>query len=61
MPYLLSVFSFVETRLFTRLVQQYLDDEEYRELQTVLMENPEAGLVIPGSGGIRKRWRAPGR
>lgn len=56
------MFSFIETRLFTRLVQDYLDDEEYRELQKVLMNNPETGNVIPGSGGVRKlRWRAPGR
>ena len=56
------MFSFIETRLFTRLVQEYLDDDEYRELQKVLMENPETGNIIPGSGGLRKvRWRAPGR
>jgi mRNA-degrading endonuclease RelE of RelBE toxin-antitoxin system len=56
------VFSFIETRLFTRLVQEYLDDDEYRELQKVLMNNPETGNIIPGSGGLRKvRWRAPGR
>jgi mRNA-degrading endonuclease RelE of RelBE toxin-antitoxin system len=56
------VFSFIETRLFTRLVQEYLNDDEYRELQKALMDNPETGKVIPGSGGVRKlRWRAPGR
>ena len=56
------MFSFIETRLFTRLVQEYLDDDEYRELQKVLMNNPETGNIIPGSGGLRKvRWRAPGR
>ena len=56
------MFSFIETRLFTRLVQEYLDDDGYRELQKSLMNNPEIGNVIPGSGGIRKlRWRAPGR
>lgn len=56
------MFSFVETRLFTRLVQDYLTDEEYRELQAVLMNNPDIGNIIPGSGGVRKiRWRAPGR
>lgn len=56
------MFSFIETRLFTRLVQEYLDDDEYRELQKALMNNPETGNVIPGSGGIRKlRWRTPGR
>jgi hypothetical protein len=43
------VFSFIETRLFTRLVQQYLDDDSYRELQKSLMDNPETGKVIPGS------------
>jgi mRNA-degrading endonuclease RelE of RelBE toxin-antitoxin system len=27
-----------------------------------LIDNPETGNIIPGSGGLRKvRWRAPGR
>ena len=48
--------------MFTRLVQDYLSDEEYRKLQETLIEDPEAGSVIRGSGGIRKlRWAAPGR
>jgi len=56
------VFSFIETRLFTRLVGEYLTDDEYRQLQAALIERPEVGPVIPGSGGVRKlRWRAPGR
>jgi len=56
------MFTFIETRLFTRLVQDYLNENEYRVLQEALMNNPEAGNLIPGSGGIRKlRWRAPGR
>jgi mRNA-degrading endonuclease RelE of RelBE toxin-antitoxin system len=62
MPYNASVFSFIETRLFTRLVQDYLSDDEYQALQKLLMEQPDAGDVIPGTGGVRKlRWRAPGR
>lgn len=56
------MFSFIETRLFTRLVLEYLSDEEYVTLQQALAQNPDAGPVIPGSGGIRKlRWAAPGR
>ena len=56
------MYTFIETKLFTRLVQEYLPDQEYAELQRALMANPEAGKVIPGSGGVRKlRWRAPGR
>ena len=58
----MNLFSFVETRVFSRLVQEYLSDDEYRALQAVLIENPEAGPVIPSSGGVRKlRWAAPGR
>jgi mRNA-degrading endonuclease RelE of RelBE toxin-antitoxin system len=56
------VFSFIETRLFTRLVQEYLADDEYRKLQATLIERPEAGDLIRGSGGVRKlRWQASGR
>ncbi len=56
------MFSFIETRLFTRLVQDYLADEDYSRLQRQLIENPEAGAVIRGSGGVRKlRWSAQGR
>ncbi|MEO6748917.1 MAG: type II toxin-antitoxin system RelE/ParE family toxin [Casimicrobiaceae bacterium] len=56
------MISFVETKLFTRLVEQYLTDEEYSLLQRKLIENPEVGAVIPGSGGVRKmRWGMAGR
>jgi hypothetical protein len=44
----------VETKLFTRLVEQYLTDEEYSSLQRELIANPEVGSVIPGSSGVRK-------
>jgi len=56
------MISFVETKLFTRLVQEYLSDDEYSGLQQALLANPEAGAVIPGSGGVRKlRWGVAGR
>ena len=56
------MFSFVETRLFTKLVLEYLSDEQYGALQRALMIHPDAGPVIPGSGGVRKlRWAATGR
>lgn len=51
------MISFVETKLFTRLVQEYLSDDEYSRLQQALVVDPEAGSVIPGSGAVRKlRW-----
>jgi hypothetical protein len=62
LPYNTLVFSFIETRLFTRLVQEYLTDDEYGDLQKFLIEQPEAGAIVRGAGGVRKlRWRAPGR
>ena len=48
------MFSFIETQLFTRLVKQYLSDEQYAELQMALMANPELAPVIAGTGGVRK-------
>ena len=56
------MISFVETKLFTRLVQEYLNDDQYRQLQQALIAEPEAGSIIPGSGGVRKlRWGIAGR
>ena len=56
------MFSFIETRLFTQLIQEYLADDEYARLQRELIRDPEAGAVIRGSGGVRKlRWAAAGR
>ena len=53
---------FIEAPIFTRLVHNYLDDDEYAALQWALALRPEAGIIIPGSGGIRKlRWAAKGR
>ena len=62
MPYNAKIVSFVETKLFTRLVNEYLTDDEYRRLQQALIADPALGAVIPGSGGIRKvRWGMAGR
>ena len=45
---------FVELPPFARFRADYLDDEGFRSLQTLLMRNPEAGDVIEGTGGLRK-------
>lgn len=56
------MLTFIETKLFTRLVPEYLSDDEYGALQAALVLNPDAGAVIPGSGGVRKlRWSVAGR
>ncbi|MEF2277127.1 hypothetical protein V3W47_02375 [Deinococcus sp. YIM 134068] len=44
----------VETSVFTRLIRELLGEDEYRDLQNMLVANPEVAQVIRGSGGLRK-------
>ena len=46
--------SFVELPSFQRHRQQYFDDGEFLELQRLLLNHPDAGDVIQGTGGLRK-------
>lgn len=56
------MLTFIETKLFTSLVQQYLADDEYAAFQQALVTTPDAGDLIRGSGGVRKlRWGVAGR
>ena len=45
---------FIEAPKFTELIQSHLNDEEYAALQWLLLERPDAGDIVPGSGGVRK-------
>ena len=52
---------FVEAKPFTRKWPQYLTEDEFREFQDYLLENPDAGDVVKNTGGIRKiRWKVKG-
>ena len=52
---------FIETRLFTKLLSDYLSDDEYRGLQAYLIQKPDAGGIVRSSGGVRKvRWSREG-
>jgi len=45
---------FVELPAFQLYSHEYLDDAAFRRLQIELLQNPEAGDVIQGTGGLRK-------
>ena len=45
---------FIETAVFTRRISELLDEEAYFELQMTLLIDPQAGVLIPGTGGVRK-------
>jgi mRNA-degrading endonuclease RelE of RelBE toxin-antitoxin system len=58
----MPLFEYIEAPSFTRMLAVYLDDEEYLQLQRNLNDRPETGVVVPGSGGVRKlRWGLSGR
>ena len=53
---------FIETTVFSKIRENYFDDSQFHRLQLHLIDRPDAGDVIIGSGGVRKlRWRPPGR
>ena len=52
----------IETPIFRRRLKNIMTDEDYRKLQIDLITRPDAGKIIPGSGGLRKlRWVGSGR
>ena len=52
----------VESREFARHAADLLATDELEKLKIALAYDPEAGAVIPGTGGVRKRrWAAAGR
>lgn len=52
----------IETYVFTRLIKELMDDENYAQLQEMLVQQPDKGDVIRGSGGLRKvRWKVEGQ
>ena len=53
---------FIETPIFTQELKKYLSDDNYSEFQEYLANNPGAGEIIVGTGGLRKvRWAAGGK
>ncbi len=53
---------FIETSIFTRLIQEMVSDDDYRLFQEFLIARPDSGSVIKGSGGLRKiRWKLTGK
>ena len=55
------MYSIHETPTFKKLVDALLTSEERQEFCVFIASHPEAGDLIPGSGGCRKvRWSRQG-
>ena len=44
----------IELSPFNKNREAHLDDNSFRELQAMLIADPERGDVIEGTGGVRK-------
>ena len=52
----------IETSIFTQRITELMNDDEYRSLQEALVNRPDMGNIIQGTGGLRKvRWRLDGQ
>ena len=56
------MLSIVETPRFMRMADSFWNDTDRLEFINFIAASPDAGAVIPGSGGLRKiRWGQSGR
>ena len=44
----------IELHSFSKNREEHLDDRSFRELQLMLISDPERGDVMEGTGGVRK-------
>jgi hypothetical protein len=55
------MYTVIETHLFQKQWPEYWSEDERGEFAAYLAAEPEAGVVVKNSGGIRKvRWRRQG-
>jgi putative component of toxin-antitoxin plasmid stabilization module len=56
------MFTLIESPAFSKYWPDYWSEEERGVFAAWLAEHPEAGDVVPGSGGVRKiRWSRSGQ
>ncbi|BCQ23361.1 transcriptional regulator [Caballeronia sp. NK8] len=57
-----TIYTIIETAVFQRYADEIWQDPEREAFIVWLANNPLAGAVIPGTGGLRKvRWTTPGK
>ena len=48
------MLSVIELPIFTKAVKKLLSEEEKQDLHKALIDNPEGGVVMQKTGGVRK-------
>lgn len=56
------MFTVIETPIYAKKVERILTNDQREAFAAFIAENPGAGSVVRGSGGVRKvRWAHRGR
>lgn len=50
----MQLLTFIETSIFSKALKDLFDDDDYRKMQIELLNNPQKGDLIQGTGGLRK-------
>jgi hypothetical protein len=57
----MNYLEFIETKAFSGLRKELMEDDEFQELQSYLLESHERGDTISHTGGCKKiRWSRQG-
>ena len=54
LPYSLFVYTVIETPIFSREAEDLLSEDEREGFAAFISQNPAAGSVVRGTGGVRK-------
>ena len=55
------ILQFIESPVYSQQIDDLLSPEDHRQLQISLLQRPDQGDLIKGSGGLRKlRWAGSG-
>jgi hypothetical protein len=49
-----ELIQFISLHSFDRTADELLDDDDIRHIQWLLQKTPDAGVVVQGTGGLRK-------
>ncbi|MEM9236845.1 MAG: type II toxin-antitoxin system RelE/ParE family toxin [Verrucomicrobiota bacterium] len=56
------ILQFIELPIYSEAIDDLISEEDHRQLQLQILEQPDRGDLIKGSGGLRKiRWAGSGR
>ena len=57
-----EIMNFKTTSIFDKRISKLVSEEEYAQMRQTLSDNPELGVIMRGTAGVRKmRWAIENR